>query len=77
MLKEIQAQLAEREVHTGGPVNHTDVRPPDGRQGLQAYSSGYLAALQGHDDVGRPAATFGFGKSSLTSTVRVFLSSMG
>ena len=25
MLKEIQAQLAEREVHTGGPVNLTDV----------------------------------------------------
>ena len=25
MLKEIQTQLAEREVHTGGPVNHTDV----------------------------------------------------
>jgi len=25
MLKEIQAQLAEREVHNGGPVNLTDV----------------------------------------------------
>jgi predicted lipid-binding transport protein (Tim44 family) len=47
MLKEIQAQLAEREVHTGGPVNHTDVVMIDAKLlGIEDLGSDYMASVE-------------------------------
>ncbi|MBB1073902.1 Tim44 domain-containing protein [Rhodoferax sp. 4810] len=47
MLKEIQAQLAEREVHTGGPVNLTEVVMIEAHLlGIEDLGSDYMASVE-------------------------------
>ena len=47
MLKEIQAQLAEREVHTGGPINLTDVVMIEAHLlGIEDLGSDYMASVE-------------------------------
>jgi predicted lipid-binding transport protein (Tim44 family) len=47
MLKEIQAQLAEREVHTGGPVNLTDVVMIEAHLlGIEDMGDSYMASVE-------------------------------
>lgn len=47
MLKEIQAQLAERETHTGGPVNLTDVVMIEAQLlGIEDTGSDYMASVE-------------------------------
>jgi len=47
MLKEIQAQLAERESHTGGPVNMTDVVMIDAHLlGIEDLGHEYMASVE-------------------------------
>ena len=47
MLKEIQSQLAEREAHTGGPVNHTDVVMIDAKLlGIEDLGDDYMASVE-------------------------------
>lgn len=47
MLKEIQAQLAEREVHPGGPVNLTDVVMIDAQLlGIEDLGDSYMASVE-------------------------------
>ncbi|MDO9197341.1 Tim44 domain-containing protein [Rhodoferax sp.] len=47
MLKEIQAQLAEREVHTGGPVNLTDVVMIEAQLlGIEDLGDAYMASVE-------------------------------
>ena len=47
MLKEIQAQLAEREGHTGGPVNLTDVVMIEAQLlGIEDTGEDYLASVE-------------------------------
>jgi predicted lipid-binding transport protein (Tim44 family) len=47
MLKEIQAQLAEREVHTGGPVNLTDVVMIEAQLlGIEDTGDEYMASVE-------------------------------
>jgi len=47
MLKEIQAQLAERELHTGGPVNMTDVVMLDAHLlGIEDLGHEYMASVE-------------------------------
>ena len=47
MLKEIQAQLAEREVHTGGPVNLTDVVMIEAQLlGIEDLGDDYMVSVE-------------------------------
>ncbi|MDD2919419.1 TIM44-like domain-containing protein [Rhodoferax sp.] len=47
MLKEIQAQLAEREVHTGGPINQTEVVMIEAHLlGIEDLGDDYLASVE-------------------------------
>ena len=47
MLKEIQTQLNEREVHTGGPVNQTDVVMIDAKLlGIEDLGNDYMASVE-------------------------------
>jgi len=47
MLKEIQAQLAEREAHTGGPVNLTDVVMIEAHLlGIEDLGDDYMASVE-------------------------------
>ena len=47
MLEEIKIQLKEREVHTGGPVNHTDVVMIDAKLlGIEDLGSDYMASVE-------------------------------
>ncbi|HQZ07497.1 MAG: Tim44 domain-containing protein [Rhodoferax sp.] len=47
MLGEIKTQLAEREAHTGGPVNHTDVVMIDAKLlGVEDIGSDYMASVE-------------------------------
>jgi predicted lipid-binding transport protein (Tim44 family) len=47
MLKEIQSQLAEREVHTGGPVNMTDVVMIEAHLlGIEDLGDSYMASVE-------------------------------
>jgi len=47
MLAEIKTQLAEREAHTGGPVNHTDVVMIDAKLlGIEDIGSDYMASVE-------------------------------
>jgi predicted lipid-binding transport protein (Tim44 family) len=47
MLKEIQTQLAEREVHTGGPVNLTDVVMIEAQLlGIEDTGTDYMASVE-------------------------------
>ncbi len=47
MLAEIQNQLAEREAHTGGPANHTDVVMIDAQLlGIEDVGDDYLASVE-------------------------------
>jgi predicted lipid-binding transport protein (Tim44 family) len=47
MLKEIQAQLAEREVHTGGPLNLTDVVMIEAQLlGIEDTGEDYMASVE-------------------------------
>jgi predicted lipid-binding transport protein (Tim44 family) len=47
MLKEIQSQLAEREAHTGGPVNLTDVVMIDAHLlGIEDLGNDYMASVE-------------------------------
>ncbi|ABD69026.1 import inner membrane translocase, subunit Tim44 [Rhodoferax ferrireducens T118] len=47
MLKEIQAQLAEREAHTGGPVNLTDVVMIEAQLlGIEDTGDDYMASVE-------------------------------
>jgi predicted lipid-binding transport protein (Tim44 family) len=47
MLKEIQAQLAEREAHTGGPVNLTDVVMIEAHLlGIEDLGNDYMASVE-------------------------------
>ena len=47
MLKEIQAQLAEREVHTGGPVNLTEVVMIEAHLlGIEDLGESYMASVE-------------------------------
>ena len=47
MLKEIQSQLAEREVHTGGPVNLTDVVMIEAQLlGIEDLGDAYMASVE-------------------------------
>lgn len=47
MLGEIRTQLAEREAHTGGPVNHTDVVMIDAKLlGIEDVGSDYMASVE-------------------------------
>ncbi|WP_296481493.1 TIM44-like domain-containing protein [Rhodoferax sp.] len=47
MLKEIQAQLAEREAHTGGPVNLTDVVMIEAQLlGIEDTGDEYMASVE-------------------------------
>jgi len=47
MLKEIQAQLAEREVHTGGPVNLTEVVMIEAHLlGIEDLGNDYMASVE-------------------------------
>ena len=61
MLGEIRAQLAEREAHTGGPVNQTDVVMIDASLlGIEDLGDDYMASVEfsgmiREDPVGRSA----------------------
>ena len=47
MLREIQSQLAERETHTGGPVNLTEVVMIDGQLlGIEDLGEDYMASVE-------------------------------
>ncbi len=47
MLREIQSQLAEREAHTGGPINHTEVVMIDAKLlGIEDPGQDYLASVE-------------------------------
>ncbi|MEO8543017.1 MAG: TIM44-like domain-containing protein [Betaproteobacteria bacterium] len=47
MLGEIKTQLADREAHTGGPVNHTDVVMIDAKLlGIEDIGSDYMASVE-------------------------------
>lgn len=47
MLSEIQTQLSQREVHTGGPVNHTDVVMLQAQLlGFEDLGSDYMASIE-------------------------------
>ncbi len=47
MLGEIRTQLAEREAHTGGPSNHTDVVMIDAKLlGIEDIGSDYMASVE-------------------------------
>lgn len=47
MLGEIKTQLAEREAHTGGPVNNTDVVMIDAKLlGIEDIGSDYMASVE-------------------------------
>ena len=47
MLKEIQTQLNEREVHTGGPANQTDVVMIDAKLlGIEDLGNDYMASVE-------------------------------
>lgn len=47
MLGEIRSQLAEREAHTGGPANHTDVVMIDAKLlGIEDIGSDYMASVE-------------------------------
>ncbi len=47
MLSEIRTQLAEREAHTGGPVNHTDVVMIEAKLlGIEDIGSDYMASVE-------------------------------
>lgn len=47
MLKEIQSQLAEREAHTGGPVNLTDVVMIEAQLlGIEDLGESYMASVE-------------------------------
>jgi predicted lipid-binding transport protein (Tim44 family) len=47
MLGEIRTQLAEREAHTGGPTNHTDVVMIDAKLlGIEDIGSDYMASVE-------------------------------
>ena len=47
MLGEIRAQLAEREAHTGGPANQTDVVMIDASLlGIEDLGDGYMASVE-------------------------------
>ena len=47
MLKEIQTQLGEREAHTGGPVNHTDVVMIEAQLlGIEDLGDDYMASVE-------------------------------
>ncbi len=47
MLSEIRTQLAEREAHTGGPANHTDVVMIDAKLlGIEDIGSDYMASVE-------------------------------
>jgi predicted lipid-binding transport protein (Tim44 family) len=47
MLKEIQAQLSEREAHTGGPVNQTEVVMIEGHLlGIEDLGDEYMASVE-------------------------------
>jgi predicted lipid-binding transport protein (Tim44 family) len=47
MLKEIQTQLSEREVHTGGPINHTEVVMIDAKLlGIEDLGNDYMASVE-------------------------------
>ena len=47
MLGEIRAQLAEREAHTGGPSNHTDVVMIDASLlGIEDLGEAYMASVE-------------------------------
>jgi predicted lipid-binding transport protein (Tim44 family) len=47
MLGEIRTQLAEREAHTGGPVNRTDVVMIDAKLlGIEDIGSDYMASVE-------------------------------
>ena len=47
MLAEIQNQLSEREAHTGGPANHTDVVMIDAQLlGIEDVGDDYLASVE-------------------------------
>ena len=47
MLQEIQSQLADREVHTGGPVNLTDVVMIEAQLlGIEDTGAGYMASVE-------------------------------
>jgi predicted lipid-binding transport protein (Tim44 family) len=47
MLQEIQSQLAEREVHTGGPVNLTDVVMIEAQLlGIEDTGADYMASVE-------------------------------
>ena len=47
MLKEIQAQLTEREAHTGGPVNRTDVVMIEAQLlGIEDLGDEYMASVE-------------------------------
>jgi len=47
MLGEIRAQLAEREAHTGGPANHTDVVMIDASLlGIEDLGEAYMASIE-------------------------------
>lgn len=47
MLGEIKTQLADREAHTGGPVNHTEVVMIDAKLlGIEDIGSDYMASVE-------------------------------
>ncbi len=47
MLGEIKTQLSEREAHTGGPVNHTDVVMIDAKLlGIEDVGADYMASVE-------------------------------
>ena len=47
MLGEIRTQLAEREVHTGGPANHTEVVMIDAKLlGIEDLADDYMASVE-------------------------------
>ena len=47
MLGEIRTQLADREAHTGGPVNHTDVVMIDAKLlGIEDIATDYMASVE-------------------------------
>ena len=47
MLQEIKTQLSEREVHTGGPANHTDVVMIDASLlGIEDLGNDYMASVE-------------------------------
>ena len=47
MLREIQSQLADRETHTGGPSNHTDVAMLEAQLlGIEDTGADYMASVE-------------------------------